>query len=438
MRKYFWVAAVALFFLSSVSTISVASPWGANYFPNVTLTTQDGKPQRFFDDLIKDKIVVINFIYTSCVDTCPLETAQLTKVQRILGDRVGQDIFFYSITIDPDHDTPEVLKAYADQFKARWTFLTGDADDIILLRKKLGLYIDEIQDGSNNHNVTMIIGNQSTGRWMKRSPFENPYVLADQVGSWLDGWRRPPRGDDYANAPELRTISSGEQTFRTRCAICHSIDGKQDPNLVGPDLLGVTDRRDEKWLIEWLRAPDRMLAANDPTALALLRQYNNVAMPNLRLSQVDVEELLGFMTDATRDHRTARQGREVSRPGDAIAVSDAWIRAWRDGAGATAGYMTLANGSADDLTLVGFESPAFESVEVHEMVRVAALPRMRKVAALTLPANGRARLAPGGKHMMLMGPRRAFKEGDRVELTFLFDSGVHQTISVAVTRLDDG
>lgn len=83
--------------------------WGANYFPNVTLVTQDGKSVRFFDDLLKDKVVVIYFMYTSCEDTCPLETAQLVRVQRILGDRVGKDVFMYSITIDPKHDTPEVL-----------------------------------------------------------------------------------------------------------------------------------------------------------------------------------------------------------------------------------------------------------------------------------------------------------------------------------------
>ena len=58
--------------------------------------------------------MVVNFIYTVCPDTCPLETARLTKVQRILGDRVGKDIFMYSITIDPDNDTPEVLAEYAE------------------------------------------------------------------------------------------------------------------------------------------------------------------------------------------------------------------------------------------------------------------------------------------------------------------------------------
>ena len=120
-------------------------------------------PFVFFDDIIKDKIVVINFIYTRCPDTCPLETAQLVKVQEIMGDRVNKDIFFYSISIDPKNDTPSVLKEYKEMFGARWTFLTGKESDIIKLRKKLGLYIQEIQDGSNNHNVNMIIGKSDYG-----------------------------------------------------------------------------------------------------------------------------------------------------------------------------------------------------------------------------------------------------------------------------------
>src|ERR1700750_1949358 len=84
--------------------------WGANYFPNVTLTTQHGDTVRFYDDLIKGKIVAVNLIYTTCKYACPLETARLAQVQRLLGARMGRDVFFYSITIDPEHDTPPVLK----------------------------------------------------------------------------------------------------------------------------------------------------------------------------------------------------------------------------------------------------------------------------------------------------------------------------------------
>ena len=86
-----------------------ANRWGADYFPNVPLVTQDGTTVRLYDDLLKGKSVAINVIYTSCKDECPLETARLAQVQKLLGERMGKDIFFYSITIDPKRDKPEVL-----------------------------------------------------------------------------------------------------------------------------------------------------------------------------------------------------------------------------------------------------------------------------------------------------------------------------------------
>ena len=301
LRKVFWVAAFALIIIKHISIVNAASPWGANYFPNVPLTTQEGKIVHFFDDLIKDKVVVINFIYTHCADSCPLETAQLLRVQKILGDRLGKDVFFYSITIDPEHDTPEVLKEYKERFKAHWTFLTGKESDIIQLRKKLGLYIEEIQDGSNNHNVSMIIGNQTTGRWMKRSPFENPHVLADQIGNWLSGWKKAPaKSNNYANAPKLRDIPRGEQIYRTRCVTCHSLTGNEVAGALGPDLLGVTKKREMQWLLNWLKAPDQMLEKKDPIAMALYKQYNNLAMPNMRLNKEEALTLLDYIKNETQ------------------------------------------------------------------------------------------------------------------------------------------
>src|SRR4029077_3148619 len=99
---------------------------GAAYFSNVELITQDGKKVRFYDDLLKGKIVVIDLFYTQCLDSCPLETARLAQVQRMLGDRVGRDIYFYSISIDPWRDTPAQLKAYAEKYRIGpgWLFLT--------------------------------------------------------------------------------------------------------------------------------------------------------------------------------------------------------------------------------------------------------------------------------------------------------------------------
>src|ERR1700750_2408044 len=96
------------------------------HFPNVQLVTQDGRKVRFYDDLIKDKIVVINFMYAKCEGICPGITTNLRRVQKLLGDRVGRDIFFYSFTLKPQIDTPEKMAEYAKMHKAGpgWLFLT--------------------------------------------------------------------------------------------------------------------------------------------------------------------------------------------------------------------------------------------------------------------------------------------------------------------------
>jgi len=446
MRVSNWVAAFAIIILTSVSGLSFASPWGANYFPNVPLTTQDGKEVRFFDDLIKDKVVAINFIYTRCPDTCPLETAQLVRVQNIMGDRLGKDVFFYSISIDPEVDTPEVLKEYKQRFGANWTFLTGDKGDIIKLRKKLGLYIAEIQDGSNNHNVSMIIGNQATGRWMKRSPFENAHVLADQIGNWLTGWKaKQVRAGDYASAPELRNIPRGEQIYRTRCVSCHSLDGNELADALGPDLLGVTQRREKRWLYDWLKAPDQMLKKKDPIAMGLYYKYNKLAMPNMRLNKEEADVLLEYIASETQRIQGASELATVEKPvtaaftvshekpeGDVVAIMNAWVREAHENAKVNAGYMTLVNVGADDVTLLKVESNAFDSVEVHEMTMVDGMMEMNEITDLVIPAKDQVQFAPGGKHLMMMGPKEHFISGQKVDMTLTFKSGKKQIVSVKV------
>jgi len=430
-RRHTWLSIFAICLGGYALLTGAASPWGADYFPNVPLTTSEGKSVRFFDDLIKDKIVAINFIYTTCPDTCPLETAQLVSVQNILGDRLGKDVFFYSITIDPAHDTVAVLEEYRQRFGAQWTFLTGKQEDITQIRRKLGLYIEEIQDGSNNHNVSMIIGNQATGRWMKRSPFENPYVLADQLGNWLSGWSSPPRGKDYANAPKLRNITPGEQLFRTRCASCHTLTGNEPENALGPDLFGVVQQRDMNWLINWLRAPDQMLTNKDPIAMALYNEYDRLPMPNMRLNQQEAMDLLVYIDDETR-RLTASIEQPIGNSAEVLKVSNAWVREAHADATSNAGYMTLINNGLAEVTLVKVESDGFGDIKVHEMVIVDGLMQMKRVADLKIPSNSEVQLAPGGKHLMMTDPQVHFSTGQKVDLTLTFGSGKTQSVSIEV------
>jgi len=292
---------------------------GASYLPNIPLITHEGEKVRFYDDLVADKVVAINFIFTDCPDTCPAETAKLLRVREALGDRVGDDIFMYSISIDPERDTPEVLANYREKFGIGpgWTFLTGNEEEIILLRKRLGLYMEEIQGDDGDHNVTFIVGNDRTGKWIKRSPFDNPISLANLIGYDLfDGQIQRKNAKSYHQVPKAPEYSRGEYLFRTRCESCHSLNGG-DQNRLGPDLLGVTERRDRSWLSRWIQEPDIMLKEGDPIATELYIQYKKLAMPNLRISEADAEALIEHMasqTDARRKRLAEASRRRLKAP----------------------------------------------------------------------------------------------------------------------------
>ncbi len=158
------------------------------FFPNVGLTTHQGKEVRFYDDLIKDKAVVLGFMYASCGDSCPLVTANLARVQELLADRVGRDLFFYSITVEPEEDTPQKLKVYAETFQVGpgWLFLTGKPDDIELLRQKLG-YVDpnpEIDKDKSLHSGMLRYGNEPMSLWASCQGGAKPEWIAESI-SWV-------------------------------------------------------------------------------------------------------------------------------------------------------------------------------------------------------------------------------------------------------------
>jgi protein SCO1 len=288
------IAAAAALWAAAAISMSAQSRWGANYFPNVELTTHDGKTVHFYDDLIKGKVVAINLIYTTCKYACPLETARLRQVQQVLGDRMGKDVFFYSITIDPDHDTPAVLKDYAEKFHAGpgWLFLTGKQADIDLIQRKVGLYSPPDPSNPDGHMPNLLIGNEATGQWMRNSGVDNPKFLARTIGDWLNSWKNPRNLPSFANAPPTVTLDRGEYTFRNHCAACHTV-GEGDR--IGPDLAGVTKNRQRAWLEKYLIAPEKVLASGDPIATKLFAKYKNVPMPNLSLSNDDVKIILDFL-----------------------------------------------------------------------------------------------------------------------------------------------
>lgn len=148
-----------------------------SYFPNLTLFTQENKPVQFYSDLLKGKVVLINFLFTTCKGVCSPMTSNLAKVQRYLGDRVGRGINMISISVDPETDTTDVLKRYAATFKAQpgWYFLTGKKENVDRVLHKLGGYTAN----KNEHSSVLIVGNETTGEWMKMPAMASPSEIAN-------------------------------------------------------------------------------------------------------------------------------------------------------------------------------------------------------------------------------------------------------------------
>ena len=137
-------------------------------FPNVPLITHTGKEVRFYDDLLKDKKVVINFMYTVCTDICTPVTQNILQAQRLLGD-FAKDIHFYSISLTPLQDDPAALRTYMNAFQIGkgWTFLTGKPENIERVRQGLGFAQRDPKDDADitNHAGMLRIGNERIASW---------------------------------------------------------------------------------------------------------------------------------------------------------------------------------------------------------------------------------------------------------------------------------
>ena len=136
-----------------------------HYFTDVELINQNGEKMKFYSDLLKDKVVIINSFFATCPGSCLPLNRNLEKVQQALGERLGKDVYILSISVDPLIDTPPNLKEYAKKLNARpgWYFLTGSKENVEFALKKIGQYVPDKQD----HLNIFIIGNERTGLWKK-------------------------------------------------------------------------------------------------------------------------------------------------------------------------------------------------------------------------------------------------------------------------------
>lgn len=312
MRKVFFaisvvvgiVGASLLWGADTKSEVTYANPnrRGVEFFTNATFTTEEGKEVKFYDDMIKDKIVLVHFMYTDCTDMCSLSTARIAQLYQWLGERMGRDVFFVSMSLDPEHDTPAKLATFKESFGVGkgWTFLTGDRAKVDAIRFKLG----ETSRKLSEHRSDFVIGNESRGVW-RRSSAMGSLTVALQSILELDTQfytRSPVTADQLQSSLTIDTVYNlkdhpGEGLFLKICASCHTVgEGVR----FAPDLQAVTLRRDPAWLREYLSDPSLMRANKNPTAVALDSDFPGVVMPYLALNPNDIEDLLTYFAAADR------------------------------------------------------------------------------------------------------------------------------------------
>lgn len=162
-----------------------------NYFTDLPLLDQGGKTVRFYTDILKGRVVLVSFIYTNCTDICPILMHNLVDVQERLGDRFGKDVFFVSISVDPEDDTPEELKKYALRYEAKpgWIFLTGKKENVERVIYKLGQYVRDFEE----HSTTFLLGDVPNARWSKLKGDSAPGAIVLKVRELL--WKRDAGAD---------------------------------------------------------------------------------------------------------------------------------------------------------------------------------------------------------------------------------------------------
>ncbi len=161
----------------------VSKPRPKLVIPDVRVLDQDGRKLNFYTDLVKDKVVVINFVFTSCRTFCPMLGARFSRLQTQLGERLGKDVFLISVSTDPETDSPARLKVWGAQFKAKagWTLVTGDKEEVAELLMVL------TGDGLNKdiHNPLLTIVNDPKKTHRRAYGLEDPaqvIILTDELG----------------------------------------------------------------------------------------------------------------------------------------------------------------------------------------------------------------------------------------------------------------
>jgi len=134
-------------------------------FPDLEVSNQRGEKVRLYSDLIKGKVVVVSFFFTSCTYVCPIQGAALSRLRESLGDRLGRDVHFVSISTDPETDTPLRLREWGERFHVGrgWTLVTGEKEE---MNSMLAKFTGDVAGARDGHAINVYVGDDKSGRWV--------------------------------------------------------------------------------------------------------------------------------------------------------------------------------------------------------------------------------------------------------------------------------
>ena len=173
---------IYLLMLNTVTTAAAQATQMQQIFPNIQVVDQTGKSLKFYDDLLKDKIVVINFVFTRCTMTCPIAGFQFGRLRSLLGSRAGTEVHLISVSTDASYDTPSRMKSWASKFNSGvgWTQITGEKQSIDQLLKSLKAFSVDKQDHSN----LILIGNDKLNEWKWINGSSDPQLILSALSEW--------------------------------------------------------------------------------------------------------------------------------------------------------------------------------------------------------------------------------------------------------------
>ena len=164
---------------------AVAEDKARKYFTDLEVIDQNGRQLRFYSDVLKDRVVLISFIFTNCQDACPMVAQKLKQTRSLMVDSIRDEVWFISISVDPERDTPKAMKGFVEKQKldeSRWIFLTGDKQNLDTIIMKLGQFTPDIEA----HTTLMLAGNTLTRHWTRVVPMTPPAGIAQQMRALVE------------------------------------------------------------------------------------------------------------------------------------------------------------------------------------------------------------------------------------------------------------